>query len=151
MKKLPSFTLSELLVVLVISSLVISLSFLALNNVQKQVRNVTKTFDKQHRVAKLERLLRSDLNRYNGFYNATGSVLQLKNTTDSLSYHFTDSTVVRGKEVIPLQINQIMFFLDGVAVPSGAVDAIEGVFSDTFFQGGFFVYKRKDAAYYINP
>ncbi|MBL4604158.1 MAG: type II secretion system protein, partial [Flavobacteriaceae bacterium] len=50
MKKVHSFTLSELLVVLVISSIAVTISFLALNNVQKQIRNINLVFEKQQKI-----------------------------------------------------------------------------------------------------
>ena len=60
-KKINAFTLGELLIVMVISSLVISLSFLALNNIQRQMRSVQATFKKQQKILTLERMLTTDL------------------------------------------------------------------------------------------
>ena len=60
-KKINAFTLGELLIVMVISSLVVSLSFLALNNIQRQMRSVQATFKKQQKILTLERMLTTDL------------------------------------------------------------------------------------------
>ena len=65
-----SFTLSELLVVLVISSIAITISFLALNSVQKQIQNINVVFEKQQKINNLERAINTDLNRFRGTYNS---------------------------------------------------------------------------------
>ena len=43
-KKIQAFTLGELLVVMVISSIVVTVSFMALGNIQRQVKSVNETF-----------------------------------------------------------------------------------------------------------
>lgn len=150
MKKLEAFTLSELLVVLVITSIVVTLSFLALTNVQKQVRNVTQTFEKQQRIGKIERLLHSDLNRYKATYDDSKKQLFLKNSKDSVLYRFTENFIFREKDSMELGFAKTTFYLDGKEVTSGTIDALEFSFTNTYTQSSFFVYKRKDAAYYIN-
>jgi len=150
MRKVNAFTLSELLVVLVLSSIVVTLSFLALSNVQKQLRKITQTYEKQQTIGSLERMLNTDLNRYEADFDAKKRILFLKNDKDSISYQFSKKGIVKGTDSIALVPNKVDFFLDGKEVNSGVVDALEFSFSDTFSQDRFFVSKRKDAAYYIN-
>ena len=69
-RKIQAFTLGELLVVLVISSIVVTLAFLMLSNVRRQVKSINNTFDTQQKVIKLERLLMLDLNTRNASYDS---------------------------------------------------------------------------------
>lgn len=148
--KIHAFTLSELLVVLVISSIVVTLSFLALSNVQRQVRAIHLAFEKQQKIVKLERLLSMDLNKREAFYDEGKNTLLFANATDTIVYQFTKDKVYREKDSMDLSCENKQFYLDGNQVVSGAVDALEFSFSDTYSEKGFFVFKRKDASYYIN-
>ena len=71
MIKIKAFTLGELLVVLVVSSIAITISFLALENVQKQLKSIQSIFETQQQINHLERSITTDLNLFIGVYNAT--------------------------------------------------------------------------------
>ena len=149
-KKIQAFTLSELLVVLVISSIVVTLSFLALGNVQNQVRTVTKTFEKQQRIIQLERLLAMDFSKSTASFDKQNMVVVFTNSEEVTNYKFASKSIVRVKDTIDLAVEKIEFYLDGNKVTSGKVDAIEILFASTYSQQRFFVYQRKDASFYIN-
>ncbi len=150
MKKVIAFTLSELLVVLVISSIAVTLSFLALNNVQKQLRNINIVFEKQQAINSLERIINRDLNKYQGTYDQKNQQLLFVSFKDSVQYHIKERVILRNSDSINLKAKNIIFYLEGIQVKSGIVDAIEFTFENTYTQNGLFVYKRKDASYYIN-
>ena len=63
-KKIKAFTLSEMLVVLVISSIVIAAAFLILTMVQKQFMVVQKNINNKQEINFFERLLWRDFNTY---------------------------------------------------------------------------------------
>lgn len=149
-KKIHAFTLTELLVVLVISSIVITIAFLGLNHVQRQVRLINQTFEKQQKVIKLERLLNADLNTHKARYDKLRRILFLENQKDTVVYHFLQNQIIRDKDSISLDSQNMFLYLDGEIVSTGNIDAIEFSFSDTYSQKGFFVYKRKDASHYMN-
>jgi prepilin-type N-terminal cleavage/methylation domain-containing protein len=150
MKKVIAFTLSELLVVLVISSIAVTLSFLALNNVQKQIRNINTIFEKQQAMTSLERIMNRDLNQYQGTYNQKNQKLLFVRFQDTVQYHFKEHSIIRNTDSIALKAKNITFYLEGEKVRNGIIDAIEFSFENTYTQNGLFVYKRKDASYYIN-
>ncbi|MFD2568598.1 prepilin-type N-terminal cleavage/methylation domain-containing protein [Pseudotenacibaculum haliotis] len=149
-KKIQAFTLSELLVVLVISSIVVTLSFLALGNVQKQVRSINQTFEKQQQIIKLERWITMDINTSKARFDQNNKVLECSNAKETAKYRFTESGIIRGTDTLKLVPKKMKLYLDGEEVKSGTVDALEFTFSDTYAQKGFFVFKRKDASYYMN-
>lgn len=148
-RKVQAFTLSELMVVLVVSSIVVTIAFLALSSVQKQVRNIQYVYEKQQEIQYLERTLFGDLNDYEGVYHDTKKQLVFKNDIDSLQYFFLDEVVVRNGDTIPLKMTTKTMYLHGKEVKEGAIDAIELGFSDTFSTNSVFVYKKNDASHYI--
>jgi len=148
-KKVQAFTLSELMVVLVVSSIVVTIAFLALSSVQKQVRNIQYTYEKQQEIQYLERVLFGDLNSYEGVYDDTKERLFFENAVDSLQYFFLKEVVVRNGDTIPLKLTMKNMYLHGKEVKNGVIDAIELGFSDTFSTNSVFVYKKNDASHYI--
>ena len=149
-KKVKAFTLSELMVVLVVSSIVVTIAFLALSSIQKQVRNIQYTYEKQQEIQHLERILLGDLNSYEGIYDAVKGKLFFENTGDSLQYYFLKDVVVRNGDTIPLKLTMKQLYLHGKEVKRGVIDAIELEFSDTFSTNAVFVYKKNDASHYID-
>ncbi len=150
MKKIKAFTLSELLVVIIISSIVVSLSFLALQNVQSQVRNIITTFEKQQEINRLERWLQQDLNQYACEYDEGRKALSLKNSKGEIEYLFGKEIIKRNQDSVVLTVTKLQFYLDGSTVEKGKIDAVEMNFANIYSQRQFFVYKRKDASFYLN-
>jgi type II secretory pathway component PulJ len=63
--KVQSFTLSELLIVMVITAIIISMAFSVLRLVQKQIHTIRKNFDKTGNLALFEQKLCQDFNEFN--------------------------------------------------------------------------------------
>jgi prepilin-type N-terminal cleavage/methylation domain-containing protein len=150
LQKIQAFTLGELLVVMVISSIVVTLSFLALENVQRQVRLINQTFDKQQKILKFERLLTNDLYAMEGSLDLTKNQLIFQRAMDTFRYTFQDKQIIRQEDTIALQVEKKTFYLEGEKVTSGPFDAMELTFSDTYNGQGFFLYRKHDASYYMN-
>ncbi len=149
-KKVKAFTLSELMVVLVVSSIVVTIAFLALSSIQKQVRSIQYTYEKQQEIQHLERMLFGDLNQHEGVYDDAKKQLLFENSTDSLRYVFLKDVVVRNGDTIPLGLTLKELYLHGQKIKNGVIDAIELEFSDTFSTNSIFVYKKNDASHYMD-
>jgi len=121
-----------------------------LSNVRKQVKSINDTYETQQKVIKLERLLMLDLNTRNASYDSERKRIVLNRGKDTVGYQLAENTIIREKDTIALSPAKMLFYLDGELVSSGDIDAIECSFSDLYAQKGFFVFKKKDASYYIN-
>tara|TARA_B100000780_G_C21125721_1_gene456736 strand:+ start:5645 stop:6118 length:474 start_codon:yes stop_codon:yes gene_type:complete len=150
MKKIKAFTLGELLVVLVVSSIAITISFLALENVQKQLKSIQGVFETQQQINHLERSITTDLNRYTAVYNASKNNIVFKDGNKTIQYQIRKDYILRNKDTIALSPKEITCYLNGKQVKNGTIDALEFSFSKTYSQNGFFSYKIKDAAHYMN-
>lgn len=149
-KKIKAFTLSEMLVVLVISSIVIAAAFLILTMVQKQFMVVQKNINNKQEINFFERLLWRDFNTYTINYQKKKDLLMLTNNIDSIQYSFFKEYTIREKDTFFVQITTKELFLDGNKVVNGVIDAIKIKTNPLFGNKKIFIYTSKDATYYLN-
>lgn len=148
--KIKAFTLGELLVVMVVSSIVISMTFLVLDMTRKQVNTIQENYKKKQAFRFFETTFTRDFNLHSAFYHEKEKRLNLTNTKDSIQYFFLDTKVLRNQDTFHVKFVEIALFLDGKIVADKSIDAILMEASNSFGQQKLFVQQRKDAAYYIN-
>lgn len=148
--KIKAFTISELLVVLVVSTIVISMTFLVLNMVRKQLRLIQGNYQKKQEVQFFENTLTRDFNRGVAYYEPKLNRLLLKNSKDSVEYLFLKQYILREKDTFQIELDNLKLFLGGKEVSENTIDAIEITTSSNFANQYIFVYQTKDVAYSIN-
>ncbi|WP_418637466.1 PulJ/GspJ family protein [Winogradskyella sp.] len=149
-KKIRAFTLSELLVVLVISSIVIALSFVVLGLVQKQISLIRNGSQKEQEILLLKRVLLKDIQTHNAFFDIKEQNLFCYSDIDTVQYVFESDYILRERDTIKLKVIGAQFLLDHRIVESGWIDAMYLSFDQTFGSKKIFLYKLKDAAHYLN-
>lgn len=149
-KKVDSFTLSEMLVVLVVSSIVISITFLALSMVQKQVRIIRKNVNIKQELQFLERSLWGDFNSHKVEYLDKQDQLLFTTSQGEIVYEFDDEYILKEQDTFLVKINDKRMYLDGQEVKSGVIDAIKLETFPIFGNTNVFIFKTKDASFYIN-
>ncbi len=149
-KKNKAFTLAEMLVVLVITSIIITIALLVLNLVQSQLRNIQKNYTTNTEIRLLERGLWHDANTHNLFYNNKKGQLICTSVKDTVTYTFTKNFAVRNFDTIHVPITEKTVFLDGKKVTNGIIDAIELHFLKDIKSKKSFIFKTNDALHYMN-
>lgn len=149
-KKISSFTLSEMLVVLVISAIVISLAITTLSLVQKQIRSISNNFEKNTEIHLLKRALAYDFNAYDVKYNFKEKQLLCINPTDTIVYTFLNSYIIRNTDTLQIPITENTVYLDAQPIKESIIDALKLTLSKEFQNKEIFVFKQKDATYYMN-
>ena len=149
-KKVNAYTISEILVVLVISSIVISIAFTVLNLVQKQTGAIRKNFSKEQNNILIDRLLWQDFNLHPVSYNLREDSLIFTNNLETIVYYFSEDYILRQQDTIKVKIANKTLFLEGNIVTEGTIDAIELQTEKIYKSNKIFVFKQKDAAYYLN-
>ena len=149
-KKIKAFTISEMLIVLVISSIVVGLSLTVLNLVQKQMNTIKNTYVSNTEVRLLERTLLQDFNRYSLFCNSQANELIGFSIKDTVVYRFTETQVIRNQDTLGVAIFKSNFYLDGNKVDRKSIDAVELQLSKQFPEKKLFISKTNDAAFYMN-
>jgi hypothetical protein len=150
-KKVKSFTLSELIVVMIITVIVVGIAFSVLLLVKKQIKGIEKNYQKTTQLALFEEQFWRDFNVFQQIeMNENQQNIFLKNEIDSISYQFEDDFVIRNEDTLKVQLKIENIYLDGNTVESGLIDAINFSALKEIPDYTFFVYKKNDATQYMN-
>ncbi len=149
-KKIKSFTLSEMMVVLVISAIVISLAITVLNLVQQQIRSINTSFEKNTEIRLLKRALQHGFNTGEVSYNSKDSLLICSHLNSSTIYEFHKNYVLRNNDTLHFEMEVIQPFVNGQPVVAGIVDALTLTISDEIKNKELFFFKPNDATFYMN-
>lgn len=150
-KKIEAFTLSEMIVVLILTTIVVGLSFSVLNVIEKHMIIIQNNYQGQTEVRTLENVLNLDFHKYSNVeYDNNMDKLLFSNEMDSIAYQFSKSTVVRGKDTFNVSLIEKFLFYKGSETPSGPIDALKGITSSEMGSKSFFIFKINDATHFIN-
>jgi len=145
-KKLPAFTITEIVIVLAISAIVAGLAFSVINVVQKNKLNIEKNYNYNEQIKLLNVALQLDFNSYTNIqWNAHEEALEMSNPLASDTYYFTKDSIYSQKETFKITTTQKKLFLEGEEIKEGIVDAIKL----TFGQQNCFIYKTNDPTIYF--
>ncbi|RZJ79489.1 MAG: hypothetical protein EOO47_10630, partial [Flavobacterium sp.] len=147
--KLKSFTLAELLVVMIITVIVVGIAFSVLSLVQKQISTIEKNFRKTTELSLLEQQLWQDFNTSRNFTYFDNKML-LTSDIDTIFYSFNSDYSLRQNDTIPVKIIVKKVFYKGVEVKSGQIDAISISAEQHVPDYFIFVSGKTDAALYMN-
>lgn len=149
--KIQAFTLGELVVVLIITSIVVGLAFSVLNLVQKHISSIQSNLISNTELDKLEQSLFLDFNRYsNIIYDDTNDKIIFKNSLDSVSYVFHRSCVIKSTDTLRVPLEEKNVFLDGKRTVTGQLDAIKLRTTKSFLDKTIFIFKKNDASHFMN-
>ncbi|WP_298341168.1 hypothetical protein [uncultured Algibacter sp.] len=149
--KISAFTLSEMVVVIILTSLVVGIAFSVLSLVQKNMFSIKQNFNNNTELSKLEQALWIDFNSYSRItYNAIEDELIFISELDSTSYRFTNNYIIKESDTLSIQLKDKLFFLNGDKTENDELDAIKLETQKTFQRQQIFVYKVNDANLYMN-
>jgi len=150
-KKIKAFTISEMLVVLILTAIVVGLAFSVLSLVQKHMASIQKNLNQSTQLNTLETSLWLDFTRYQEVaYNALENELMLSSELDSTSYRFSENYIIKETDTFPIEIKNKEFFFVGEKVGNGKVDAIKIETSKVFQNQQLFIHKQNDASVFMN-
>ncbi|MFY0482528.1 PulJ/GspJ family protein [Flavobacterium sp. PLA-1-15] len=149
--KVKSFTLAELLVVMIITAIVVGMAFSVLHMIQKQVRLIHKNLDKSADLSLFEQKLWQDFNEFHHIeFNRKDNILVMKSEMDSVLYNFNEEYVMRNTDTIKLKIALETVFYEGLETVEGEIDAVS-ISGEKEFPGyKLFVSKKNDATLLMN-
>jgi len=150
-KKVKAYTLSEVLVVLLLTSIIAGMAFSVLNMVQKQLFSVQKNIDVKSSFRQLEQSLMIDFNRYHNVrFNDDKNQLVCYSEIDSVNYNFTTNYVQKDIDTFFVSGIHKKLFFAGKEVDNGAIDAmkIDSIGLNPNLR--MFVFKQNDANTYLN-
>ncbi|WP_445713187.1 PulJ/GspJ family protein [Flavobacterium sp.] len=145
-KKINSFTLSEMLVVLIITSIVVGIAFSVLNLVRKQVAKLQSETDKNIQYDLLKNRITFDFYKFNDICVLDNNQVLFKNEMDSSFYEFKDNLLIVKQDTLVKNLKEVKFWRNNKEVNEGKIDAVNLVIEekkDVF--RSVFVYKNNDA------
>jgi hypothetical protein len=150
-RKLKSFTLAELLVVMIITAIVVGMAFTVLRIVQKQIHAIQTNFDKTSTLALFEQKLWQDFNETNAIiYDNQNQTLMMTSEIDTITYLFKEDFSMRNLDTIKLKINPNNAFFKGKEVTKGYIDAIRLSAETSLPDYEIFVSKKNDITFFMN-
>lgn len=146
-RRIKSFTLTEMMVVLVISAIVVGLAFTILNIVQKNMLSIEENYTYSTELTQLEVALTADFNSFTKVdWIENQDMLQFSSPLASRSYVFYQDSIVSDISIFKVQLKDKSFFFEGKNINSGSIDAIKLKFAKTSDNHAIFVYKKNDPA-----
>lgn len=149
--KVPSFTLAELVVVMIITSIVVGMAFSVLRLVQNQIYSIQTNFEKTSNLALFEQQLWQDFNEKEVIlYNENENKLQLQSEIDTVSYSFQDQFILRNTDTIHLKLQLVTLFFNGKKVTQDTIDAMAISGKAELPDYEIFVSRKNDLTLFMN-
>jgi type II secretory pathway pseudopilin PulG len=150
--KLKAFTLSELIVVIMITVIVAGIAFSVLQLVQKQMFGIQTNFKHTTSVTLLEQSLAIDALRANHIqYDDLENTLYFISEIDTVSYSFDKTAVQKATDTFDVAVTDTKFYFEGVESNSNKIDAFKLTMAKEYKNASIFIYKRNTANTYMNP
>ncbi|WP_222984556.1 PulJ/GspJ family protein [Flagellimonas meishanensis] len=151
LKKITAFTLNEVMVALLITTIVVGMAFSVLRLVQQQMYGISVNFERNTQVDLLRQGLWMDFNRFDRVrFDAPRQQLLFVNEVETRTYHFYDGLVVRDRDTFHIKIMEKSRYFNGEARFSGEIDALDLHTAKEHGGHRIFVFKRNAATSYLN-
>ncbi len=146
--KIPAFTLTEILVGLALSTVVVGLAYTVMGLMGRNVIAIQDNYSDHTQTDLLEQQLAVDFSRFHQIsYDPIEQVLKMKTPIDSIAYTFSEQHILRQTDTVLSQKTEPSFFWQGTEVVSGKVDGLKLTFGEEKKQSFLFLYQEIDATH----
>ncbi|MEP2236878.1 MAG: prepilin-type N-terminal cleavage/methylation domain-containing protein [Maribacter sp.] len=148
--KIKAFSLQEMMVVLVITTVVVGMAFAVLNLVQRQMGSIETIYAIKTDINQLRQSLWIDFSRYDYiFIDQKGNKILLSNELEGRQYEIINGNSIR-TENLEMKFESIAYYFDNQKVVQGEIDAISIITSKDTGHQEIFVFKQNTPVSYIN-
>ncbi|OUS03130.1 hypothetical protein A9Q86_01550 [Flavobacteriales bacterium 33_180_T64] len=149
--KVAAYTLNEMLIVIIISSILIGLAFTVLTLVQRNMWAIQKNLEVNTELNRLEQSLWIDINKYSNLsFLKSEDKLIFKSQIDSSVYYFNSDFITKTTDTFNVKIERKQFFFNGNETFKGTIDAFRLELSKKYRSQHLFIFKRNDATQFMN-
>ena len=114
--KINAFTLTEVMVVIVISAIVAGLAFSVLTVVQNNMRSIGENYEYKEQIQSLEAALTIDFNKFTSAkWNPIENTLEVFSPIDERSYQFFTDSIITPIHTYPITIREKEFYFQSYA------------------------------------
>jgi len=143
--KIKAFTLTEVMVVIVISTIVAGLAFTVLGVVQGNMRSIEDNYEYKTQIQSLETALTIDFNTFSVVvWDPKENSIHMVSPINERNYKLYTDSIVTDVETHVLKIKEKTFYYEGEEVSAGTIDAMRLTFYKTRAPHQLFVYKYND-------
>ncbi|KAA2216573.1 PulJ/GspJ family protein [Maribacter flavus] len=147
--KIKAFSLQEMMVVLIITSVVVGMAFAVLNLVQRQMNGIQNIYEVKNDIVGMRQSLWMDFSKANSvYYDSKRQELYFNNGMEERKYSVRDSLLVGTN--VELAIETIEFYFENQKVTQGEVDALSIKTTKDTGNAEIFVFKRNTPTTYMN-
>lgn len=148
--KVAAYTLNEMLIVIIISTIIAGLAFTVLNLVNRNMWAIQENLKVNTEFSKLEESLWIDMNRYqNVSFLESENQLLFSSKMDSLVYDFNTDYITKGRDTFHLKIENKLFYFNGNVIEKGTIDALKLELSKQYRKQQLFIFKKNDAIQFM--
>nr|WP_299067293.1 hypothetical protein [uncultured Allomuricauda sp.] len=149
-KKIAAFTLSEMLVVLLLTIIVVGLAFSVLGLVQGQMWDIQNNYEEKTADNLLQQALWVDFNSHAQVeFSSKAQALSFSNEVDGKAYQFYKGYILRDRDTLYTDFTIGRVFYKGEEVSNGLIDALELTKFDEVPKT-LFVHKKNSATDFMN-
>ena len=149
--KIKSFTLSELLVVMIITAIVVGMAFSVLRLVQKQISGIQKNYERVTRISFFEQKIWQDFHEFREInYKESERSLTFQSEADTIKYFFGENYIIREKDTMKIQTSIKKILFHGKMIKEGNLDAIAICLEKEIPKYNLFVFKENDFTQIMN-
>ena len=146
-KKLDAFTITEIIIVMVITTIVASLGFSVLRVVHRNLSGITENYEKTTSIQQLEQSLAIDFNKYSEIkWDQQNESILFSSPIGTKAYTFFKDSIVNSDNTrYNLLTNNKQFYFQGDELNNGGtIDAIKLSFTKNSNTQRIFVFKYND-------
>jgi len=149
-KKLKSFTLQEMVVVLLITTIVVGMAFSVLRLVQNQMGGISAIYTTKTKVNKLQQSLWIDFDKYETIYvDALNHKILFSNELEERWYRFIGGQFIRDS-TLQVSYTSLQGYFENKKVAHGTIDALAITTGKDTGAQQIFVYKVNTPTVYLN-
>lgn len=149
--KIKAFSLQEMMVVLLITTIVVGMAFAVLNLVQKQMGGISTIYEVKTTVNQLRQSLWIDFNRYSHIrYDNKTSQIHCSNELGERYYNLENEKHIVNENNLDIEFESIQFYFKNKEVFNGQIDAVAIRTSKETGYQQLFVFKENTPVIYIN-
>ena len=150
-RKISGFTLSDVLVALAISGIILGIIFTAISLITQNIGNIKNNYIQTDILQLAEQQIILDINRFPvASYSEFENKLVFKSPLDSVTYFFKEDYILRNRDTLPLGIIKKTIFIKGETVKKGAMDALKLTCEKGTESVIIFVFKENDTYTLLN-
>ncbi|WP_298900960.1 hypothetical protein [uncultured Psychroserpens sp.] len=149
--KVPAYTINEMLIVIIVSTIIIGIAFSVLTLVQRHIWAIQEHLKLNTELNRLEQSLWIDTAKYGTIsFSEQDNTLVFSSPIDSAVYHFNEKVVTKSTDTFHVAFERKQFYFNGNITNTKKVDAFRLELPKVYGKQRLFIFKQTDATQFMN-